>query len=178
MDIALLILRVVVGVLFVGHGTQKLFGWFGGHGIDGTSKMLGSLGFRPARAHAVLTGATETGAGALLAAGFLVPLAAAALVGVMLNAIVSVHWEHGLWSSNGGLEFPLVMATVATGVAFGGAGAVSLDNVIGWDVSGTAWGIGALALGIVVGSAVLATRRVPVRKIEARTGGTEGRRAA
>jgi putative oxidoreductase len=161
MDIALVILRIVVGLLFVGHGTQKLFGWFGGSGIDGTTKMLGSLGYRPARAHALLTGVAEVGGGVLLAIGFLVPLAAAALVGVMLNAIASVHLKHGLWTTNGGLEFPLVMAAVPTAIAFAGAGVYSLDDAIGWGPSGTAWGIAAVAVGIVTGGAVFATRRVP-----------------
>ena len=106
MALGLLILRVLVGALFIGHGTQKLFGWFGGHGIDGTAGFMESVRYRDGRKAAVLAGVTETVSGALLVLGFLTPIAVAGIVGVMLNAIVAVHWPNGVWNANGGFELP------------------------------------------------------------------------
>jgi putative oxidoreductase len=91
MAIGLLVLRVIVGLLFVGHGTQKLFGWFGGHGPDGTAAFLGSLGYRPSRRMALVAGVAETLGGAMLTLGFLTPVACAAIIGVMVNATVAMH---------------------------------------------------------------------------------------
>src|SRR5207253_2809226 len=99
MDFGLLILRVVVGALLVGHGTQKLFGWFGGYGLEGTGGFFHSLGFRPGRAMAAVAGLSEAGGGLLLALGLLTPLAGAAIVGTLLVA-ASVHVEKGLWGTN------------------------------------------------------------------------------
>ena len=92
MDIGMLLLRILVGGLMIGHGMQKLFGWFGGHGVRGTAGWLESMGYRPAMPLAVLTGTAEAGGGLLLTAGFLTPLGAAAIAGVLFTAIVSVHW--------------------------------------------------------------------------------------
>jgi putative oxidoreductase len=160
MDIGLLLLRVVLGLLFVGHGTQKLFGWFSGHGLDGTGHFFERLGYRPGRIHAGVAGAAETAGGALLVLGLLTPLGAAAVIGVMLNAIVSIHWQNGLWNDDAGIEYPVVAATAAACLAFTGAGAVSLDNAIGADLSGAAPGLGALVLGILAGSLTLAVRQL------------------
>src|SRR5688500_16319858 len=134
MDFALLILRVVVGLILVGHGTQKLFGWFGGYGLDGTGDFMASFGYRPGRGHAGIAGAAETAGGALLAVGFLTPLAAAMIIGVMINAIVAVHWPH-LWNTEGGIEYPVVLATVSAALAFGGPGGWSVDSALGADWS-------------------------------------------
>ena len=161
MDIAMLILRVVVGLLFVGHGTQKLFGWFGGGGVDGTSGFLGSLGFR-SRGWVAVAGLSEAGGGLLLAAGFLTPLAAAAIVGMMVTATVLVHWDKGVWNTAGGYELPLVMATSATAVAFAGPGSYSVDALLGWTMYGTAWGLGAIALGGLAAIGSLLARRTSV----------------
>jgi len=120
MAIGLLVLGVIVGLLFEGHGAQKLFGWFGGHGPEGTAAFLGSLGYRPSRTMALVAGVTETLAGAMLALGFLTPVASAAIIGVMVNATMAMHLRNGLWNSNGGFELPLVYATVAAGLAFAG----------------------------------------------------------
>jgi putative oxidoreductase len=122
MDFAIVVLRLVVGLLFVGHGTQKLFGWFGGPGLDGTEGMMRSLGYRPARGHAVLAGATEALAGLLLVLGLLTPLAAAGIIGVMLNAIGTVHGTKGLWVTNGGYEYNLVLIVAAFSIATSAAG--------------------------------------------------------
>jgi putative oxidoreductase len=173
MDVGLLVLRVVVGLLFVGHGTQKLFGWFGGYGIEGTAGFMGSLRYRKPRLAAVGAGTVETGAGLLLASGFVTPLAAAGIIGMMVNAIVSVKWPQGLFN---GYEVDLMMATAAAALAFAGAGAYSLDAALGWDLAGVAWGLAALVLGAVVGFAVLASR-VPAAE-QAAEAVEGGRRAA
>jgi putative oxidoreductase len=173
MDLGLLILRVVVGALFVAHGTQKLFGWFGGYGIDGTAGFMGSLRYRQPRLAAASAGVFETGAGLLLASGFLTPLAAAAIIGVMVNAIVSAKWSQGLFS---GYELDALYATAAAALAFTGAGVYSVDNAIGWDLGGVAWGAASLALGAIIGAVVLATR-APAQPV-AQEATEEGRRAA
>src|SRR3954470_17721593 len=151
MDTGLLIVRVVVGLLMVGHGTQKLFGWFGGHGIAGTGGFFESLGYRPGKPHAALAGLTEASVGLLLALGLFPPLAAAALIGVMVNAIGAVNWPNGLWVTEGGIEYPLVIATVASGIAFAGPGEASLDHAFDWYLGGTNWGLAALGVGLVSG---------------------------
>jgi putative oxidoreductase len=104
-----LILRTIIGGLFVGHGTQKLFGWFGGHGPDGTGQFFESLGLRPGKRNAVAAGAAEAGGGALLAAGIATPAAAAALSGTMFTAIRHAHAGKGPWVTEGGYEYPLVL---------------------------------------------------------------------
>src|SRR5688500_10153150 len=109
MDIGLLLIRVVLGGFLAGHGLQKLFGWFGGHGIAGTGGFFETLGYRPGKRHAVLAGATELVGGVLLVVGFLTPLAAAMVVGVMVNAAGAVHWRNGLWVTEGGIEYPFVL---------------------------------------------------------------------
>ncbi len=171
MSVGLLLLRVVVGALFVGHGTQKLFGWFGGHGLDGTGGWLESLGYRPGRRWAAIAGLTEAVGGLLLALGFLTPLAAAAIVGVMLNATLAVHLRNGVWNANGGYELPLTFATAATAIAFTGPGAYSFDALIGFAPDGILAGVGALVLGLCVGLVVHALRRVPVA-VEAPSAGS------
>ena len=91
MEFGLLVLRLVVGALFIGHGTQKLFGWFDGHGVEGTGGFMESLGYRPGKRYALLGGVAEAGGGLLLFLGLLTPLAAAAIIGMMINAIFAVH---------------------------------------------------------------------------------------
>ena len=159
MTTGLLILRVVVGALFVGHGTQKLIGWFGGHGIDRTAGFLESLRYMNSRMAAVVAGLTETVSGLLLALGFLTPLAVAGIIGVMLNAVVSAHLPKGLWNANGGFELPLVYSVVAAAIGFTGPGTVSLDHLLGLEWAGGAYGVGAIVLGLVAGLTALANRR-------------------
>src|SRR5436190_22534731 len=110
MDLALLVLRVVVGFLFAGHGAQKLFGVFGGGGLDGTAQMFEKLGLRPSGLHARIAGTTEFMGGLLIVLGLLTPFAAAGLIAVMTAAVVTVHGPNGLWSSNRGYEYNLVLA--------------------------------------------------------------------
>jgi putative oxidoreductase len=162
MDIGLVIIRIVIGSLFVGHGTQKLFGWFGGYGVGATGGFFEQLGYRWGPRMAVLTGLAEAGGGTFLALGFLTPFAAAAVIGVMLNAAIAVHLPKGIWNEQGGFELPLVYATAALGLAFVGPGRWAIDRWIGWSLTGIPWGVLAIALGLAVGLAVLATRRPPV----------------
>ena|SRR5699024_977075 len=129
-SLGLLIIRLVVGLTFVGHGAQKLFGWFGGGGIKGTGKFFDSIGIKPGAAMAVLAGLSEFVGGLLFAAGLLTPLAALLLIGTMLIAIIKVHAANSFWSSNGGMEYNLVIIAVGISVALIGAGAYSVDAMI------------------------------------------------
>lgn len=159
MAFGLLVLRLVVGALFVGHGTQKLFGWFDGPGIEGTRGMYRQLGYPQPRAMAWVAGAAEAGAGGLLVLGWLTPLAAAAVIGVMVNAIGAVHAGNGPWVTDGGWEYNAVLIAAATTFAFTGPGLLALDNGLGWDLAGPLYGLVAVLLGVVAGGGVLAVRR-------------------
>ncbi|MDQ8738210.1 DoxX family protein [Paenibacillus sp. LHD-38] len=128
--LGLLIVRLVVGLLFVGHGAQKLFGWFGGYGPKGTGGWLESIGVKPGVAMAVVAGLMELVGGILFAAGLLTPLAAALIVLTMLVAIVKVHGQNGLWATANGYEYNLVLLAIAIGIALTGAGEYSLDAII------------------------------------------------
>jgi putative oxidoreductase len=150
MSIGLLILRIVVGLLFVGHGTQKLFGWFGGGGPAGTEGMMGSLGFRPPRPVAYVGGLAETIGGLLLAFGLLTPLGTVLIVAMMTSATLSVHLDKGLWNQHGGYELPLVYATAATVCAFG-PGRYSIDALLDLGYDHRAAAIVAVTVGVVVG---------------------------
>lgn len=156
----LLILRIVVGLLFVGHGTQKLFGWFGGHGLEATAGFFESMRFRPPRLAAFAAGASEAGGGALFVLGLLTPLAAVMIVGVMVNAILAVHWQHGPWVTEGGYEYPLVMATAAVALVGAGPGMYSFDHFLGYDIWGGAWALATACVGVVAALVVLASRAV------------------
>lgn len=129
--LGLLIVRLVVGLLFVGHGAQKLFGWFGGYGPKGTGGWLESIGVKPGVVMAVVAGLMELVGGLLFAAGLITPVAAALIVMTMLVAIVKVHGQNGLWATSNGYEYNLVLIAIAIGVALTGAGAYSLDALLG-----------------------------------------------
>ena len=130
MDVGLLVLRIVVGLLFVGHGAQKLFGWFGGKGMKGHVGLIEKTGMRPAHLWAWVSALGEFLGGLGLATGLLTPLAATALIGSMLVVILRVSWPKGLWNTNGGVEWPLVLATVAFVVGLTGPGVYSLDQAL------------------------------------------------
>ncbi len=160
MDTGLLILRVVVGLLLVGHGSQKLFGWFGGHGLEGVGGFLqGNLRFRRGKPMAAIAGLTEVASGLLLAFGLLTPLAGAGLIGVMIVAAWTVHRRNGLWVMNDGYEYPLVIAVIGASLAFTGAGSVSLDSAFDLDLAGAGWGTAAVAAGLVTGLVTLTAGR-------------------
>ena len=141
MTLGLLIRRVVMGLTLAAHGSQKLFGWFEGSGRAGTTGMFTKLGFRWPTTMALLAGAAEFFGGLLFALGLLTPFAAIALVVVMLNAIIVVHWQKGFFVAAGGYEYNLMIIAIATGVSAIGPGTASLDNALGiaGSLSGEWW---------------------------------------
>ena len=163
MNVALLALRVIVGGLFAGHGSQKLFGWFGGHGVSGTASFFETLELSPARPLVLLAGAAELLGGVLLAVGLFIPVAGLLLVGVMVTAIAAAHWKNGLWVTNGGFEYPLVLAAVAFAVAALGPGSISLDHAFGIHWSGIRWAIAASLAGGLGGLCGFALGRITHR---------------
>lgn len=130
-DTGLLILRLVLGLLFVGHGSQKLFGWFGGGGLAKTEGWLGSMGMRPAWFWALMAALSEFGGGLLLALGFLSPLGSLGIIAAMIVAIAKAHLPKGFWNSNGGYEFPLLNLTAALALGLTGPGVYSVDGILG-----------------------------------------------
>ena len=159
MSYGILFLRVIVGGVFFAHGTQKLFGWWGGHGPRGTAGFFGALGFRKPLVMALVAGVSET-AGVLFALGLLTPFGALAMASVMVVAVGSVHLKNGFWVANGGFEYNLTLWAAAIAVAASGPGRFSLDRVIAWDgrLSGLWWGVGVLGVSLLGGLIVLATR--------------------
>jgi putative oxidoreductase len=162
MDLGRLAARAVIGGLFVGHGTQKLFGWFGGPGIEGTEQMMGALELRPTRANALAAGWAETAGGALLVAGAATPVAATTLIGTMVTAIWKVHKEHGPWAAQGGYEYNAVLIAALVAIVDAGPGRWSVDAALGLRRPGSAWAFGALAAGAAASAATMAAgRRAP-----------------
>jgi putative oxidoreductase len=168
MQVGLLLIHVVIGVLLAGHGAQKLFGIFGGYGLEGTGGYMEGFGLRPGKAFGAAAGAAELSGGLLLAAGLFTPLAAALIAGTMFVAARTDHAGKGLWIFNGGAEYVLTVSAVVLGLAFNGAGAWSLDAAIGWHVSGLVWGLGALAAAAGGLFAILLTKRATAVESRAR----------
>lgn len=162
MSTGLLLLRIVVAMFLIGHGTQKLAGWFGGYGLAGTGGFMESLGYRPGRLMAFLAGAGETFGGVLLLMGMLTPIGSIAVAATMLNAVVAAHWGKGAWATNGGWELPVTFGTVAIALAFTGPGEFSVDRTLDLDLAGTGWGAFALGATFVLGVLAAATRRTGV----------------
>ena len=156
MGVGRLTTRAVIGGLFVGHGTQKLFGWFGGPGHAGTQGMMTAIGLRPAKLHALMAGITETAGGALLAAGLATPLASATLTGVMATAIRKVHLKNGPWVTQGGWEYNATIIAALLTLAEVGPGELSLDHVLGIDRHGPAIALSALGVGVAAAAATMA----------------------
>ena len=142
------------------HGSQKLFGWFGGYGLAGTAAFFESLGFRPGRVFAATAALTEIGSGLLVALGLLGPVGPALMLSVMIVAAISVHWKQGLFAANNGIELPLLFAVGGIALALTGPGRFSLDALFGLDAlwtPGLAWV--ALTIGAIGGVANLLVRR-------------------
>jgi putative oxidoreductase len=159
--------RVTIGLLFAGHGAQKLFGWFGGGGPSGTAEGFDQMGLRPGRRHALAAGAAETGGGLLFALGAATPAAAAALCSVMVTAIKTVHWEKGIWTMRGGYEYNLVLIAAAIGLTENGPGPWSVDGVLGRPRWGTRWAAVALVAGVAGSAAALSAAAQDEREAEA-----------
>ncbi len=130
-DLGLLIMRLVVGTIFMAHGSQKVFGWFGGPGLDGFADDLNELGYSPSDVLSALTGFTELVGGVLIVLGLFTPLAAAGLLGVLAN-VIWVKWNAGLFVADGGFELELALAGLAAGLIFAGPGRAALDNGRVW----------------------------------------------
>lgn len=129
--LGLLIIRVIVGIYFAAHGTQKTFGWFGGGGPEGTGAFFEQIGIKPGKPMAFLAGLGELIGGLLFFLGFLTPLAALFIIVPMIVAIITVHGKNGLFADKGGVEYNLVLIAVALGIALSGPGALSLDALYG-----------------------------------------------
>ncbi|MBV9971940.1 MAG: DoxX family protein [Candidatus Eremiobacteraeota bacterium] len=163
-DFGLLLVRVIIGVGIAIHGSQKLFGWFGGHGIKGTGQFMESLGFRPGVAFATLSGLGEFVGGVLVLFGFLGPVGPALIVSVMTVAIVTVHLRNGFLSSNQGYELPLVYIAGALAAAFTSSSIFTLDHLLGVTLlhsNAATWAC--VAIGLVAGVLTVFVRRLPAR---------------
>ena len=155
MKLGLAVLRVIVGVLFIGHGTQKSFGWFEGEGLRDTGESFDSLGLRPGPQQATSAGLSETVGGALIASGFLTPVGCALITGVMTQAIRTVHAGKGPWFTAGGWEYNVVLIATVFAIADLGPGEWSLDRALDIEHSGALWA--ATAVGVGAAAPVLAT---------------------
>lgn len=161
MNLGLLLLRSAVGLTLAAHGSQKLFGWFGGYGLAGTGAFMESLGFVPGRRAALGAGLAELLGGLFLALGLLTPVGAALAIAVMLVAVATVHLEKGFFVTGGGFEYNFILSAAALALAFTGAGAYSLDAALGIGRAGVGWGLGALVAALAGGGIQLAARRRP-----------------
>jgi len=159
----LLLIRIVVGLLLAAHGLQKLVGWFGGAGLQGTATMFERGGLAPGRVTAPLGGAAELGGGVSLVLGLLTPLGAIAVIVMMAGAVVAVHARNGLWNTNGGAEFPVVLGTVALMLTLTGPGRWSIDHALGWHLVGWWWAAAAVvstAVAVIVELALIRAHRM------------------
>lgn len=160
LSIGLLIARLVAGLVMAAHGSQKLLGWFGGYGLTKTGQFFDQLGFRPGRTFAALASLAEVTSGLLVAFGFLGPIGPAVMISVMIVAMITVHWEHGLFANTNGIEVPLLYIAAAVALALTGYGRYSLDAALGianrWTPALTWLVLGVGALG---GLANVAMRR-------------------
>jgi putative oxidoreductase len=128
------LLRTTIGTLFIGHGMQKLAGWFGGSGLNATASGFQKMGMHPPKAHAVAAGVAEAGGGALLITGAANPLAGTLLTGVMTTAVDKVHLKNGVWVTKGGFEYNLVLVAALFAVT-------SEEDGLGWALAQLAAGV-------------------------------------
>jgi putative oxidoreductase len=155
-DLGLLLLRLGTGGVLAAHGAQKLFGWFGGHGLEGTGQFMESVGYAPGKASASAAGLAEAGGGTLLALGLATPAAGAAAAGAMAGA-ATVHMPNGFFAQEGGYEYAASLGLAAAGLAVTGPGRLSLDHALGhvfdrgWMVP-AALGFTAAATALVIGA--------------------------
>ena len=150
------VLRLILGGLFVGHGAQKLFGSFGGHGPAGTGAFFESLGLKPGEPMAKAAGASEVGGGALVALGLFTPVGAMLLSSTMLTAIWTVHRKKGVWATGGGYEYNLVVVALLFALTEVGPGPLSIDDARGSEMKGLGWAVLMLALAAAGSAATIA----------------------
>jgi putative oxidoreductase len=162
-DLALLILQLGVGLTFAAHGAQKLFGWWGGPGLAGWEGAMQHMGFRPARLFALTSAGIEFGGGLLLAVGLFTPVVALALVAQAVVIVGQVHWEHGFFNSQSGIEFPLLLGVGAAAIGLAGPSGVSLNTLIGFSPDATVR-IAAVAAGVVAGLVALTIPRLGAQR--------------
>ncbi|MCM6778174.1 DoxX family protein [Nocardia sp. CDC159] len=153
LDIGLLVLRVIFGGLMLVHGSQKLFGWFNGPGLQQTNATFDQMGYNPGKVFGTLAGLCEFTGGALLLLGLLTPLGAAIVIGTMINAM-NATWKDGL----AGYESGLLFAAAAVTLAFAGPGRLSLDHGRPWGQRGITWGGGAVVVAVVAALITLALK--------------------
>jgi putative oxidoreductase len=134
LSLGLFLIRLVVGLTLAAHGSQKLFGWFGGNGYAKTSGWLEAQGLRPGRFWALVGGLGEFAGGILFAIGLLTPLAAIALAASMLMAVLKFHWSSGFWNAQHGYEYPLILLVASLAVGLIGAGSFAIDALIGFSI--------------------------------------------
>lgn len=157
-DAGLLLLRVALGLTIATHGSQKLFGWFGGGGIDGTGMFFTSLGYPSGKVMAVVAGLCETLGGLGLALGLLTPLAGAAVLGAMVNA-VSADWSGGFFSPKG-IEYPLLIGLAAAGLALTGPGRIAADRFLpGLRTHRLAYGAAAVVIAVALAAVTLLLKK-------------------
>ncbi|MEU3843345.1 DoxX family membrane protein [Streptomyces sp. NPDC028635] len=162
-DLGLLLLRLGTGGVLAAHGAQKLFGWFGGHGLEGTGQFMESVGYRPGRTSAMAAGLAETGGGVLLALGLATPAAGASAAGAMAGA-AAVHAPNGFFAQSGGYEYAASLGLTAAGLAVTGPGRLSLDAVLGHSVNRgwmvpVAFATAAAGTAVVIGARMRQLRR-------------------
>lgn len=161
-SVGILLVRIVFGSLMAAHGSQKLLGWFGGHGLDGTAGFFEALGFRPGKPFAVAASATEVAGGLLVLLGLFGPIGPALVLSVMIVAAFSVHWKNGVFAQSNGVEVPLLYGAAAAGLALTGPGLLSLDALFSLEPLWRIWiALVALALGVLGGLGNLTLRRPP-----------------
>jgi putative oxidoreductase len=151
MSIGLLVLRLVFGLYMAAHGAQKLFGWFGGNGLEATAGFFEKIDLRPGWLHARAAGTNEFVGGLLLAVGLLTPLAATLYIATMVAAIITVHWKNGPFGTKNGYELNVMIMAAAFCAAGVGAGRYGLDHAFKINDVGWKWAVGAAALGLVGG---------------------------
>jgi putative oxidoreductase len=174
-DLGVLTLRLTAGSLIAGHGAQKLFGAFGGQGLDGMAAWLESIGFRPGKPWAVLAGLSEFGGGVFTALGLGGPLGPIALQGSMAIAARKAHWNRPIWATEGGAEVPILYSVIGFNVAMTGPGRYSLDRVLGLRVpkTVTAMAAASVAAAVVMAEQVSAPAKTEAPAQEQRTPDTQ-----
>jgi putative oxidoreductase len=156
-DLGLLVVRLIIGGLFMGHGVGKLFGWFGQGGVNGTGAFFESVGYKPGEELAIVAGIVELAAGAMLVFGFMIPLGAAIIIGDMINA-AWVKSEAGFWVADDGYEYEFVLIFLALALTITGTGAYALDRNRDWFRSRAGGVVVAVVLGVISGIVMLMIR--------------------